>query len=132
MHRPRRERPPSLFDKHNPEPCDIAARRGMERATAHATDVHPDWTERAMAFLVTYATHHATFWGHELVRAARESSDVPYDPSGGKAWGSVISLACRRGVIGKTGKTGPDPNRHGDLIWQWGSLIYNQATEARI
>ena len=118
-----------LFDRVNPEPCELAARRGMARATQHAEDVAPGWTAAALAFLVAYATRHATFYGWEVVRAAK-GSDVPPDASGGKAWGSVIRLAQRRGLIRQTGVTGPDPHRHGNLIRQWGSRVQH-GEEAR-
>ena len=119
---------PSLFNRHNPSPCELAARRGMARATQHAEDVAPGWTAAALAFLVAYATRHATFYGWEVVRASRQS-DVPPDASGGKAWGTVIAAAKRRGILEEIG-TGPDPNRHGNRIVRWGSLIY-QGDEGR-
>ena len=127
MHRPRREQSLGLFDKHNAEPCDVAACRGMDRSTQHAEDVAPGWTDAAAAFLRAYARQHATFYGWQVVQAAKDS-DVPLDASGGKAWGTVISGAARAGIIEERG-TGRDPNRHGNRIVRWGSRIY-QGSEA--
>ena len=113
-----------LFDRVNPEPDpEYAAQRrdlGMARATASADATHDGWHDDAYAFLVGYATHHATFQGWQAVQAARDTRAVP--DASGKAWGSIFVRAANAGVIEKAGYA-PDPNRNQNPAPLWRSCV---------
>jgi hypothetical protein len=94
---------PSLFDD-NGNPRDAArARRddGMARAAAHADAIKALWTEAAMHVFELYLAEHAEpFLAEQFIAWSRGYIDQPPD---GRAWGSVLAAARRRGLIDRVG-----------------------------
>lgn len=118
------------FDAPDPTPAPTPRERaridadlGMARATSHAESVHgSEWSAAALVFLCAYARHHASFVGHEVVQASRDTNAVP--DASGKAWGSIFTKAARLGWIRKSGEFEADVHRHMNPAPIWTSLIH--------
>jgi hypothetical protein len=80
--------------------AEAAARRdlGATRAEEHADRVVEEWSDRAYAALVDFATKAGVPFLIETARAAAELAGVPKPPDG-RAWGAVVLKASRAGVI---------------------------------
>jgi hypothetical protein len=91
---------------------------GMARAIDHAESDEPGWSDRALAFLSSYAALHGEFTAFMVVGAAELQG---FSHAHAKGWGSVFRKAAREGVIRKTGRTMPHPGRHGCPADVWSS-----------
>lgn len=98
--------------------------RGMQAATDNADRQIPTWSDRALAFLHSYAiakpdltTEAVRIYAHNLGLAT---------PPDGRAWGTVTRRAARLGWIAKSGRTATavDPKVHCNEVRVWQSLIY--------
>ena len=98
------------------------ADQGMGRALDRAERQTPAWGEIAYRFIEEYARQHAEFPGWVVVKSAAVTVNFPEPPTE-KAWGAVIKRAARARVIERAG-TVKDPNRHGNPIPLWRSLVY--------
>jgi len=107
---------------------DLIAKReaedGMRRSLEHAESEIENWGDIAYKFLKGYAREHARFCGWMVVKASASIGTFPTTEAP-KAWGSVIQRAARMGIIQRDG-TDKDPNRHGNLIPVWKSLIHGR------
>lgn len=92
---------------------------GISRAVDRAERAVAGWSDLAFEFIKLYAQQHRgqTFIGREIVLAAKAWGLV--DPPDDRAWGGPMQRASRAGVIRKTGRTAPDPNRHCNPVPLW-------------
>ena len=107
---------------------EIARRQadeGMGRALDRAERDVPKWGDIAFARIVAYAKQHESFCGWMVVKAAAMDPNFPH-PENEKAWGAPMQRAAREKVIERAG-TVKDPNRHGNPIPLWRSLVYRGA-----
>jgi hypothetical protein len=74
---------------------------GIDQAMRHADQVHPEWSERAYAFLEGFVKVQTGEFMTEDVRAAA-GGHLPEPPSR-RAWGGVIQRAAKSGLIRRTG-----------------------------
>lgn len=88
---------------------------GIQRAADHADDA---WRERAIGYVRLHAAVHAEFLAED-VRAVAEHDGLPPPPDG-RAWGSVMQTAARRGIVKRVGYA---PARSSNLSPKvlWGS-----------
>ena len=98
--------------------------KGIARAAQHAEDVEPDWQEKALDFLRTFAQERSLFSG-EMVREASHAS-VP-EPPHLRAWGAIMLTAAKRGWIVKDGYIQvQNPRAHRANAALWKSRIYKE------
>ena len=102
------------------------AEEGMGRALDRAERAVPRWGDLAFDRIVTYAKAHETFCGWMVVKAAALDPNFP-QPENEKAWGAPMQRASRERVIERIG-IAKDPNRHGNPIPLWRSLVYRGET----
>lgn len=100
---------------------------GMARALAHAESDHPKWGEVALEFARRYAQNNEFFPWYFVTMKADLDNSFPA-PANEKAWGSVTTMAIKRGIIVDSGKTMPHPRRHGVKATVWKSLVFLSAT----
>jgi hypothetical protein len=75
---------------------------GMTAAAASADAKAPGWTERALSFLTEYAKDHPEgFMACDVVEASQGNPDL--EPPDGRAWGAIVVIAKRKGVIAQFG-----------------------------
>lgn len=98
---------------------------GMRQALEHAEVVVPQWGELAYQRIVKYAREHERFCGWMVVKAAAMDPSFPAPPTE-KAWGGPMKRAAHDGIIERVG-TAKDPNRHGNPIPLWKSLVFQGA-----
>ena len=101
-----------------------ARNEGMTRATNHADESTPGWSQAALDYLHNYALTHEVFPAWFVTAAAGLTRSVPV--KSGKAWGSIFVKAKKLGWIERAGFR-PDPNRHMNPAPVWRSLIYLEA-----
>lgn len=100
---------------------------GIQQAADHAEEARPGWTDRAFAFLKTYAERHDSFISEDVSDAAIAAGE-PQPPTL-RAWGAVYIRAVRDNVIIQTG-SGRSRRRHHSICPRWGSLIFKGDTHA--
>lgn len=103
------------------EAARAARDAGMQQALDHATDVNPEWPERAYAFLVEFAKAHSEFISEDVSDASRAAS-MPQPPTD-RAWGAIYRKAIKLGVIIQNG-SGRSRRRHNSICPKWASQIY--------
>lgn len=74
---------------------------GMQTAIEHAEAVHEVWSDKAYAFLLSYARNCKQPFMVEDVRAA-SMENVPEPPSK-RAWGGIVAKAAKAGIIQHAG-----------------------------
>lgn len=107
-----------------PSAEEIAKRRrddGIARAAAHADDVDPRWQTRAFRAVAIFARYHPAFLAEDA-RGMAEREGLPSPPDA-RAWGAVMRLAARRGVIVADGY-GPANSSNRSPKVKWRSLVY--------
>ncbi len=79
---------------------DLAERKrdeGIARAQRHAGD---PWTEFAVNLVRRYASEHPQFLTEDFVDWTR---GLIAEPPDGRAWGAVMRIAARKGLVRKVG-----------------------------
>ena len=106
--------------------CELRDKR-IARAAQHAEDIEPDWQEKALNFLRTFAQKQCSFSG-EIVREASQGC-VP-EPPHLRAWGAIMLTAAKRGWIAKDGYIQvQNPRAHKANAALWKSRIYKGSVE---
>ena len=101
-----------------------AANEGMARATAHADEDIPGWSDAALAYIHSYALSHDRFTGWMVTHTAGLTGSVPV--KSGKCWGILFVKAQKLGWVKKDGYA-QDPNRHMNPCPVYRSLVYREA-----
>src|SRR5690349_3033515 len=80
----------------------VARDQGMQTAEDHANDEKHEWSNEAYAMLLKYLETHSEPFQTEQVRDWSDSMGLSF-VSNPKAWGPVMTRACKAGVIIRIG-----------------------------
>jgi hypothetical protein len=97
---------------------------GHAMADVAAKHAGAEWTEMALNVIKDYARTHQKFTT-EQVRAANDDLPPPPDK---RAWGAVVRMAHKEGVIEPNGWVRAESRTvHGMVVTMWSSKIYRGA-----
>ena len=74
----------------------------MKMAVDHADRVYPSWSQEAKSWVEKYTSTHKDPFVCDELREWAEPLGCPV-PVTGQAWGSVMAMACKSGLITKNG-----------------------------
>lgn len=86
-----------------------------EQIKAVAQKAGPEWYKAATDFLVKFATEHQLWIAEDVTTVARSCLPEVEDE---RAWGHVIRMASRSGLIEKTGSWGYRANGAPSVQWR--------------
>mgnify|MGYP001605844020 CR=1 FL=1 len=90
---------------------------GIKAAADHAERVSPSWAERALGYVKEYACYHVEFTGEDC-RMFAEAHGFTFPH--GRAWGNVMLMAARRGIVKKVGtRQVKNPRAHCAIATLW-------------
>lgn len=103
---------------------DELALQGAQRAVDHADRVENDWSGRAYAMLVDYATGHQEFMTEDARKWASDAGLPP--PPSARAWGAITLRASKEGIIHAIGyRPTKNPSAHRTPATLWRSDIFH-------
>jgi hypothetical protein len=113
-----------LFSPSTLERARTARDEAMTAVAAKANRAVDGWTDTALLWLERYARSNEFINPEECSKAAYEwgLSRPPDD----RAWGSVYTMAQRRGYIKRSTRTYQRTRGHATLSFLWQSLIFKQ------
>ena len=100
---------------------DAVRRRNeaIEKVSAHADELDPNWSDRAYSALTLYCTKATEPFIIEDVRAWAEGLGLISPPHDSRAWGAVIRRAAGNGLVSKVGfAPAKSSNLSPKVLWQ--------------